>query len=196
MVFLNIFDDSDVSAWPAKLSDSRQKYNELRDKYLVDPHALESNQNEVLFDPLTNSEDNPWSKYFSNSKLEKLINQDISRTYPDRKFFIREDVQKMMLNVLFIYAREHEEVRYKQGMHELLAPIIYTREREKLSVDEEELTNKTLGLLLDSRYVEHDSFVIFDSIMNFARRWFISLKVKKEDHSSDLPDVRETINCN
>ena len=39
-----------------------------------------------------------------------------------------------MLNILFIYAREEPEVMYKQGMHELLAPLVHTFYQEYMLV--------------------------------------------------------------
>jgi len=37
----------------------------------------------------------------------------------------------MMLRILFIWSKENAELGYKQGMHELLAPIIYTLVKER-----------------------------------------------------------------
>ena len=38
----------------------------------------------------------------------------------------------MMLRILFIYARQTPQLSYKQGMHEILAPIIYVIEKDKI----------------------------------------------------------------
>jgi TBC1 domain family protein 5 len=38
----------------------------------------------------------------------------------------------MMLRILFIYAKLNPTLAYKQGMHELLAPMIYVLEKEKV----------------------------------------------------------------
>ena len=35
-----------------------------------------------------------------------------------------------MLNILFCYARENPDVSYRQGMHELLAPILFVLHSE------------------------------------------------------------------
>ena len=35
-----------------------------------------------------------------------------------------------MLNILFCYAKEHPNVLYRQGMHELLAPILFVLHAE------------------------------------------------------------------
>jgi hypothetical protein len=39
---------------------------------------------------------------------------DIRRVYPENGFFKDKDLQEMMLRILFIYAREHEHILYKQ----------------------------------------------------------------------------------
>lgn len=75
---------------------------------------------------------NPWSAFFENAELQKTINQDVLRTYPEDEFFQTTNVRQMMLRILFIYAKLNPSLAYKQGMHELLAPIIYVLEKEKV----------------------------------------------------------------
>ena len=44
-----------------------------------------------------------------------------------------------MLNILFCYAKEYPNVSYRQGMHELLAPILFVlhaEDRGDVSSDE------------------------------------------------------------
>ena len=44
-----------------------------------------------------------------------------------------------MLNILFCYAKEHPAVSYRQGMHELLAPILfvlYSEDRGDVTADD------------------------------------------------------------
>lgn len=69
-------------------------------------------------------------------ELEKEIVQDIERLYPDNEFFQLKHIKECMQRVLFIYARQNPQLSYKQGMHELLAPIVYILEREKIFVEE------------------------------------------------------------
>ena len=40
-------------------------------------------------------------------------------------FFHSNEIQDLMASVLFCYAREHESLSYRQGMHELLAPLLF-----------------------------------------------------------------------
>lgn len=39
-------------------------------------------------------------------------------------------LRKMMLELLFCYSRENEDLGYRQGMHEILAPIIFVLNAE------------------------------------------------------------------
>ena len=64
---------------------------------------------------LLTGQQSPWQQFFQNQELQKEINQDIIRTYPDKEFFQRKDTQEMLLRILFIYAKEHPVVCYKQG---------------------------------------------------------------------------------
>lgn len=70
--------------------------------------------------------------YFENNELQRMINQDIVRTYPEVPFFQRDQVRALMLRVLFVYSKLHPNVSYKQGMHELLAPFVFLLDRHKL----------------------------------------------------------------
>jgi hypothetical protein len=56
----------------------------------------------------------PWQQYFQDAELKKQIVLDIRRVYPENGFFKDKDLQEMMLRILFIYAREHEHILYKQ----------------------------------------------------------------------------------
>ena len=51
--------------------------------------------------------------------------QDVERTFPDNLYFRNDSVKETMLEILFIWCREHTELSYRQGMHELVAPILF-----------------------------------------------------------------------
>jgi hypothetical protein len=67
----------------------------------------------------------PWSQFFKDTELLDVIKLDLSRTYPDSTFFQSEAIQKSMLHILFVWARLHPETSYRQGMNELLAPLLF-----------------------------------------------------------------------
>lgn len=55
-----------------------------------------------------------------------------------------------MLDILFCYAKENPDVGYRQGMHELLAPILFVlhaESRENLEEDDSIRLEKSLTCL-------------------------------------------------
>lgn len=142
-------------------------------------------------------------EFWQNEDLQKEIEQDILRTYPEKEFFQRSDIRQMMLRILFIYARQNPQLSYKQGMHELLAPIIYLTERESIDVQsvKKEFSEEwkpeydTLSVIIDKKYVEHDSFAVFLHLMNLVKPWFHSdlPGSKRRDANSALSDSDENV---
>ena len=56
----------------------------------------------------------PWAQFFQDNELRKVIMQDIKRTYPGELMFEQKEIRDIMLNILFIYAREQPDISYKQ----------------------------------------------------------------------------------
>lgn len=55
-----------------------------------------------------------WHQYFCDRDLRGLIKQDVIRTFPGVDFFRGEEVQELMINILFAYARENPAMCYRQ----------------------------------------------------------------------------------
>ena len=53
-----------------------------------------------------------------------------------------------MLDILFFYAKEHPDLTYRQGMHELLAPILFVLHAE----NREDITHAQSLMLVSSHY--------------------------------------------
>jgi len=75
----------EVNQWPERIQKSRKEYEELLDKYCIDPHKIEESSG--VFDPLSQDENSPWNIYFQNEELKKDIYRDLERTYPEQDFF-------------------------------------------------------------------------------------------------------------
>ncbi|XP_040950640.1 uncharacterized protein [Gossypium hirsutum] len=85
--------------------------------------------------PLSQNPDSTWSQYFRNAELEKMVNQDLSRLYPEHEsYFHTPGCQGMLRRILLLWCLRHPDCGYRQGMHELLAPLLYV-----LHVDVERL---------------------------------------------------------
>lgn len=57
-----------------------------------------------------------WGKYFRNAELEKMLNQDLSRLYPELgDFFQTSTCQSMLGRILLVWSLRYPEFGYRQG---------------------------------------------------------------------------------
>lgn len=104
--------------------------------------------------------------------------QDVIRCNIDNYFFREPSTQKRLLDILFIYSKLNPDTGYRQGMHELLAPILWVIYQDSVDVKAvpstaaaKEGTDFMLEVL-DSRYVEHDAFNLFCAVMQTAKTFY------------------------
>ena len=105
--------------------------------------------------------------------------QDVERCMPESAFFRKEATQAKLLDILFIFCKVNIYVGYRQGMHEILAPIFWVVSEDCLSMDSESSENGSENLstallmsLLDHQYVEHDAFTLFCILMQTAKSFY------------------------
>ncbi|KAF7837996.1 TBC1 domain family member 5 [Senna tora] len=149
-------------------ADSRRRYACLRRRLLVDPHIPKDGSNSpdlVIDNPLSQNPDSTWSRFFRNAELERMVDQDLSRLYPEHGiYFQTPGCQGMLRRILLLWCIKHPECGYRQGMHELLAPLLYVLQGdvERLSefrkLYEDHFTDKFDGLLCQ----ENDLSYSFD----------------------------------
>ncbi|KNC78900.1 hypothetical protein SARC_08686, partial [Sphaeroforma arctica JP610] len=70
---------------------------------------------------------NPWVSYYEDEELKQEIEMDVLRTYQEMPFFQQESVQASLGKLLFVFSKEFAALSYRQGMHELLAPLLWVR---------------------------------------------------------------------
>jgi TBC1 domain family member 5 len=93
---------------------------------------------------------------------------------PENVYFRQPATQNMMLDTLFVWCKMHPEIGYRQGMHEILAPLLWVVERDAVDVTGAEHRGADHALIdmLDSRYIEHDTFALFSLIMQTAKSFY------------------------
>ncbi|KAK4754916.1 hypothetical protein SAY87_008673 [Trapa incisa] len=110
-------------------ADSRRRYARMRRRLLIDPHTSKdgSNMPDLAMDnPLSQNPESSWGRFFRNAELEKMVDQDLLRLYPeDGSYFQTPGCQGMLRRILLLWCLRHPQYGYRQGMHELLAPLIY-----------------------------------------------------------------------
>ena len=136
-------------------------------------------------------------------QLRKQILQDVKRTNQENEIFKEEENQKMLSNVLFIYAKKNNVLSYKQGMNELVAVIFCVFHSAKKEYSGLKKCEK-LDFMMKGDYLEHDVYIAFRGLMSkmacfFEDREKVSKKSSEEnskensDPSTLLPI---SIQCN
>ncbi|EPB70125.1 hypothetical protein ANCCEY_10771 [Ancylostoma ceylanicum] len=111
--------------WVTVTNRARKLYAHLKQKNIPNPHDDRFCQDPQVNNPLDQTDHNPWQQYFADHDLRDLISKDVGRTFPELEFFQQDHIRRMMCDILLIYAKENSFVSYKQGMHEILAPLMF-----------------------------------------------------------------------
>ncbi|XP_010433045.1 PREDICTED: TBC1 domain family member 5 homolog A-like [Camelina sativa] len=147
-------------------AESRRRYAALRRRLLIDPHLSKHVRNSPdlsIDNPLSQNPDSTWSRFFRNAELEKTLDQDLSRLYPEHwTYFQAPGCQGMLRRILLLWCLKHPEYGYRQGMHELLAPLLYVlhvdvdRLSEVRKSYEDHFTDRFDGLSFEERDVTYN----------------------------------------
>ncbi|KAG2158403.1 rab-GTPase-TBC domain-containing protein [Suillus bovinus] len=123
--------------------------------------------------PLSLHDENPWREWFAAVDLRKTIQQDVERTFPDIGYFRNDDVQQQLTNILFLYAVMHPDLQYRQGMHELLAPVYYVVDYDSTADDATSSSDESAFREVCSRtWIAADSWALFCAIMDDISKWY------------------------
>ena len=211
-LFLGCLDSKSTSAWASQVAKQRKRYSDLRDKFTIDPLAAKGGDLAVN-NPLSQASNSPWQTYYKDAELTKTIQLDLDRTHPDRPFFQEPASQKMMLNVLFVWAKLNPEYSYRQGMNELLSPILWTLAQDACFHQGEVVaaatgttatTQESGGAaaaagdrlareILRKDFVEHDCFVLFDRLMEGMKKYFaVQQRPEPSENKSKRGKPKET----
>ncbi|KAL2130852.1 hypothetical protein VTI74DRAFT_5856 [Chaetomium olivicolor] len=176
--------------WPELARESRASYNAMREQHLRfirHPEQLAA----LTIDPLADDPDSPWNTVRKDEAVRAEILQDVCRL-PDEPFYHEEHVQAMILDILFLYCKLNPTVGgYRQGMHELLAPIVWVIAQDAVDcagIVTEDPAERLIAEMLDSAFVEHDAFVLFSKVMESAYTFY-----EVEDGSGSPGHQKNTI---
>lgn len=127
----------------------------------------------ACYGPDAKASKSPWVALRNDETLRAEIFQDVERCMPDSVYFRQSATQKMLLDTLFIYCKLNEDVGYRQGMHEILAPVLWVVEADAIDPTQAQAhEDRLFSQVLDSRYIEHDTFTLFGLIMHHAKSFY------------------------
>ncbi|KAK9078905.1 hypothetical protein SSX86_002964 [Deinandra increscens subsp. villosa] len=110
-------------------ANSRRSYAALRRKLLTNRLISKDESNFrglVMDNPLSQNPDSMWGRFFHKAELEKMVDQDLSRLYPEHgSYFQTTGCQGVLRRILLLWCIRYPNYGYRQGMHELLAPLLY-----------------------------------------------------------------------
>ncbi|KAF2620098.1 hypothetical protein F2Q68_00038316 [Brassica cretica] len=174
------------SLWSSELKQKRSQYKHYKDELLTSPseitwrlvrskgfdnYELKSGSRCMLSRSRITDEDHPlslgkasvWNTYFQDIETIEQIDKDVKRTHPDIPFFSAESSfarsnQESMKNILLVFAKLNQGIRYVQGMNEILAPIFYVFRNDP---DED-----------SSSHAEADAFFCFVELLSGFRDFY------------------------
>uniref|UniRef100_A0A8C1EDS5 TBC1 domain family member 5 n=1 Tax=Cyprinus carpio carpio TaxID=630221 RepID=A0A8C1EDS5_CYPCA len=187
----------DKTQWISRTKEHRAQYEKIKETHITNPRKAAGQQDLVVNNPLSQDEGSLWNKFFQDKELRAMIKQDVLRTFPEMLYFQEEDVRTKLTDILFCYARENEQLLYKQGMHELLAPIVFVLHCDHQAFQHASETanpSEEVKVLLDPKFHEHDAYAMFSLLMETAEPWFSSFEREvrkgKEEMLTSIPFAR------
>ncbi|CAG2201322.1 TBC1D5 [Mytilus edulis] len=190
-VFLEVLPD-DVNLWVSKTREWRNKFDDLKNSLIVNPRKAVDHIDLCVNNPLSQADESPWNRFFQDNELRLTIKQDVIRTFPEVQFFQSEEIQERMIDLLFILCKTRSTISYKQGMHELLAPLVFVLHCDHQAFlhasEVESLGNEELPVfcliptyhrdiikeVMNPSYLEHDAYAMLSQIMETVEPWYVS----------------------
>lgn len=195
-IFLDCLPE-DRADWPQTLQRKRLEYSEKISEFDFNPRE------EIGDNPLSQDDQSKWNKYFQDEELRQMIQQDVHRTWPEIEVFQSDRIHNMMTAILFYYSKAKPALSYRQGMHEILAPIIYVIHCDQTAFkhakdngDLSGLTDSNLRMfndLLDPKYMAHDSYAMFSSLMETLESWYSCTENGQGAHESPQPFSKSSL---
>ena len=166
-----------LKSWIDEITNQRKNVKKL----------IKSNTvNKLKGDPLggisteTDKTNKQWNDFLTQSETIKMIKFDVERTNPSEKLFKEPYIKDLETTVLSIFAKNHKEISYRQGMNEILSIIInamypyygkspndkYTPELfDKWAKNPAENAKDIYYFFLDENEFGNDVLILFENLM-------------------------------
>jgi hypothetical protein len=174
-----------------KTGGNRRQSNKFGGSFKLNTSFNFGNNNNNSKDP-NNPNNNIWSNLMSKEDTTTLNTDADTTPAASTEDHSRKERADRLSQLLFVYAREHPEIGYRQGMHEILSFILLALEMDileqsvkkendnwKRDIMEMRRSSNKGGMagvdssgqivvirLLDQNYLLHDAFALFECIMS------------------------------
>ena len=94
---------------------------------------------------------------------------------PENAYFREPSTQSMLLEILFVYCKLNRDIGYRQGMHEVLAPLLWVVSCDAINLKDDNQHPGSDDLMLgglDAKYIEHDAFTLFGAVMQTVKTFY------------------------
>ena len=166
-LFLGVLPYKSSANWNQIISDERISYYDTKKK------LINKDIEEFI---LTKKIKDKYSLYFKfKDILSKedynfldIIKVDVTRTFQNVQLFKEEKIQIMLINILFVFAKNNKDIGYRQGMSDLCAIFLYAIYKEKIletSFIDDNSTFLFYLLYSNNEFLEHDTYALFSRFM-------------------------------
>ena len=91
---------------------------------------------------------------------------------PENAYFREPATRSMMLEILFVYCKLNRDIGYRQGMHEVLAPILWVTYCDAIEPKDNIAGEDMVTSCLDANFIEHDAFTLFGIVMQTVKTFY------------------------
>lgn len=119
-----------------------------------------------------------WTQYFSDESLLSDINTDLERLHPTGKeaMFQNEELLTVMRDVLFVWCKLHPDVSYRQGMHDVVAVVMYafltTPPGNPADPTKSKLSQEGDATSYIPESIEADVFMVVEAVMLYLKPFY------------------------
>lgn len=82
-----------------------------------------------FIDPLAPPTVDPEIK--ANKDILRRVETDVQRLFSDQEYFTNTELRNKITRMCYVYAKEHVDMNYQQGFHELMALLYHTFDTDR-----------------------------------------------------------------
>ena len=166
-IFLGVLPYKSKEDWNKTISEERISYHETKKKLYT---------KEIEEFIITKKVKDKYSSYFKYKDILSkedyefldIIKVDVTRTFQKVELFKQENIQKALINILFVFAKNNKDIGYRQGMSDLCAIFLYVIYKERI-LDSSFIQDNTSFiyylLYSNNQFLEHDTYALFSRFM-------------------------------